>query len=164
MRRAAPAGGAEVIGAWQGRAPDRPPILLNSGGPSSRTREEVIRSSLLGKGDGIIRCPRIIRLGLDFGGAAPLEVMALMLREAHIADAEDLRQLVEAPSKALICRPDPKPTPLAVLGASQDAIFEQALMLGLCSKTLYDPARPVLWTKASLTRRLELFDPEGFYA
>ncbi len=28
----------------------------------------------------------------------------------------------------------------------------------------YDPARPVLWTQACLTRRLELFDPAGFYA
>ena len=29
---------------------------------------------------------------------------------------------------------------------------------------IYDPARPVLWTQAALKRRLELFDPAGFYA
>jgi len=29
---------------------------------------------------------------------------------------------------------------------------------------LFDPSRPVLWTQASLTRRLELFDMVGFYS
>ena len=37
-------------------------------------------------------------------------------------------------------------------------------MRGLCTAQLYDPARPVLWTQAALKRRLELFDPAGFYA
>ncbi|MBI4348106.1 MAG: hypothetical protein HY553_14710 [Elusimicrobia bacterium] len=141
-----------------------PPALFNIGGPRSRMREESIRSSLLGKEDGVIRCPRIIRLGLAFGAEAPLEAMARLLREAHAGDPEELRELVELPSKPLICRPDSKSTPLAVAGAAPRAVLEQALMLGLCSATLYDPRRPVLWTTSSLTRRLELFDPEGFYA
>jgi hypothetical protein len=37
-------------------------------------------------------------------------------------------------------------------------------MLGLCTAHLYDPGRPVLWTRASLKRVLELFEPGGFYA
>ena len=43
-------------------------------------------------------------------------------------------------------------------------VLEQALLLGLCTAQLFDATRPVLWTHASLTRGLELFDPEGFYA
>jgi hypothetical protein len=43
-------------------------------------------------------------------------------------------------------------------------ILWHALMLGLCTAQIYDPARPVLWTQAALKRRLELFDPAGFYA
>ena len=45
---------------------------------------------------------------------------------------------------------------------ANDALF-QALMLGLCTAWCYDPRRPVLWTRASLTRHLELFDGRGFY-
>jgi hypothetical protein len=29
---------------------------------------------------------------------------------------------------------------------------------------MFDASRPVLWTRASLTRRLEVFEGEGFYA
>ena len=49
-------------------------------------------------------------------------------------------------------------------GGPEREILEQALLLGLCTAQLFDPARPVLWTQASLTRGLELFDPAGFYA
>ena len=45
-----------------------------------------------------------------------------------------------------------------------DSVLEQALLLGLCTAYQYDPARPVLWTRASLTRRVELYEPAGFYA
>ena len=38
----------------------------NTGGPASRTRKMRIASSLLGQEDGHIRCPRVIRLGLQF--------------------------------------------------------------------------------------------------
>ena len=48
--------------------------------------------------------------------------------------------------------------------ATDESILEQALLLGLCTAFQYDPARPVLWTRASLTRRVELYEPRGFYA
>jgi hypothetical protein len=38
------------------------------------------------------------------------------------------------------------------------------LLLGLCTPFQYDPARPVLWTRASLLRRVELYQPAEFYA
>ena len=48
--------------------------------------------------------------------------------------------------------------------APESEVLEQALLLGLCTAQLFDAERPVLWTQASLTRGLELFDPTGFYA
>jgi hypothetical protein len=53
---------------------------------------------------------------------------------------------------------------IPVEGASDDAVLEQALLLGLCTAFQYDPARPVLWTRASLTRCVEMHDAAGFYA
>ena len=51
-----------------------------------------------------------------------------------------------------------------VESASDDAVLEQALLLGLCTAFQYDPARSVLWTRASLTRCVEMHDAAGFYA
>jgi hypothetical protein len=42
-------------------------------------------------------------------------------------------------------------------------ILRDALILGLATASIYDPARSLLWTNASLTRRLELYDPRNFY-
>jgi len=47
---------------------------------------------------------------------------------------------------------------------TDESILRQALLLGLCTSFQYDPSRPVLWTRASLTRRVELYEPAGFYA
>ena len=43
------------------------------------------------------------------------------------------------------------------------ALIAHALVLGLSTAQLFDPVRPVVWTEAALSRRIELFDPEGFY-
>lgn len=58
--------------------PGMPGIHANSGGPMSRTRRERIKSSLLGSGSGVVRCPRRISLCLSFErdplwGLPPLE-------------------------------------------------------------------------------------------
>ncbi|MFH1723332.1 MAG: hypothetical protein ABII00_01800 [Elusimicrobiota bacterium] len=139
-------------------------LFLNSGGPMSRTRVETIRSSLLGGETGAIRCPRVIRLALDFGDGPPVKTIEALLTARGRLSPEELRAEYAIPRKRLICRPDRAPRPLKAVSASQDDVLETALMLGLCTRVLYDPSRPVLWTEASLTRRLEVFDPEGFYA
>ncbi len=36
-------------------------------------------------------------------------------------------------------------------------------MLGLCTAQLFDPARPIIWTRSSLSRVVDLFDLQGFY-
>ena len=137
----------------------------NTGGPMSRTRTEHVRASLLGQEDGLIRCPRVIRLGLAFGHRHPLPTLRRLLREAGLHTPEDLRQTCEVPAGRLLCRPLPAEAPrLPVADADRGEVLRQALLLGLCTALLFDPERPVLWTEASLTRALELFDPAGFYA
>ena len=53
---------------------------------------------------------------------------------------------------------------MRVSRAPDDEVLRHALLLGLCTAFQFDPARPVLWTRASLTRRVELFEPAGFYS
>lgn len=142
------------------------PILANSGGPRSRTRTEHISSSVLGKDDGSIRCPIIIRLGLTFRPRSdPLTILDNILAAAGYANPEELRDVFVIPVGRLICRPC-KDESIRIDVASSDSILvlEQALLLGLCTAQLFDPSRPVLWTGTSVTRALELFDPAGFYA
>ena len=140
--------------------------LANIGGPMSRTRSEHIASTLLGRDQGAIRCPRSLRLGLTFPSRAdPVKAIEKLLQSNGFGSAEDLRDEFALPEGRLICRPlDPKATRLAVRGGPEREVLEQALLLGLCTAQLFDPGRPVLWTQTSLTRGLELFDPAGFYA
>ena len=62
-----------------------PPVLhANTGGPMSRTRTERVRTTLLGRDDNVIRCPRghqarpPVRVRID--PVAQLETLLLMER------------------------------------------------------------------------------------
>ena len=139
--------------------------IANAGGPMSRTRTERIQCSLLGQDAGWIRCPSVICLGLDFGRRDPLAALRRLLRAEGLPTPEDLRPRVLVPERPLICRPlAPAVGRLVVKEAEPDEVLRQALLLGLCTAHRFDPERPVLWTRTSVTRALELFDPEGFYA
>jgi len=142
------------------------PVLANTGGPGSRTRTEHIVSSLLGRDDGAIRCPRIIRLGLKFKPRSnPLNVLGALLKENGYSSPEDLRYEFAIPANRLICRPcKDESFRIDVASCDPRLLLEQALLLGLCTAQLFDPSRPVLWTGSSVIRALELFDPSGFYA
>ena len=138
--------------------------LANSGGPCSRRRTERLSSTLLGRDDGAVSCPRVLRVALDFGRRHPLTWVRAVLKSCGFADEYTARAALALPTTPYLCRPDPaaRPTPVDTL-TPEDALY-QALLLGLCTAWRYDPARPVLWTHASLTRHLELFDGGGFYA
>jgi len=139
--------------------------LANSGGPMSRTRKEHIHATLLGNDDGLVRCPRIVRVGINCPDADPVEVLTGLLAEEGFGSPEDLRGELDIPQRRLLARPFQGYSGL--VHTSYDArrdVLWNALVLGLCTAQVYDPSRPVLWTQASLTRRLELFDPAGFYA
>ena len=140
-------------------------VWANTGGPASRRRTERVCASLLRDESAQIRLPRVIRAGLHFGEREPLDAVLEALARAGLDDAELLRGRYAAPATPLLVRivPDAR-WGVQVARASDDSVLEQALLLGLCTAYQYDPARPVLWTRASLTRRVELYEPAGFYA
>jgi hypothetical protein len=139
-----------------------PIIYLNVGGPSSRTRKEHIGSSILGiKGD--ICCPIILQLGLDFEGQDPVTVMQRILKKKGLSLPEELKPLYCKTTSGYICRTNAEIVGVRVSRVPDSKVLKQALMLGLCTPYLFDPARPVIWTQESLTRRLELFDAGNFY-
>jgi len=145
--------------------PVTPPIYANTGGPMSRTRTERVQSTILGRDKGYIRCPSVIRLGLNFDGEDPVDTIERILHEEGFRASNDLREFTQPPLGRLICQPlDSSFTRLAVKLGSRSKILKQALMLGLCTAHIYDPSRPVLWTHTSLSRVIELIDPRGFYA
>ena len=155
---------APDVHAWPGVWDERLERLANSGGPSSRRRTERLSATLLGRDDDEMRCPRVLRVGLDFGRRSPLACVRELLKSCGFADEGEARAAMTLPIEPRICRPDPLPTPPPVASLpAADALY-QALVLGLCTSWSYDPGRPVLWTRASLTRQLELFDGSGFYA
>jgi len=136
----------------------------NSGGPSSRSRSVRLATTVLGLGSGPIRCPRVLRVGLDFGDADPLATVRDLLRDCGFDDEAEAREAVALPPAPCICRPDATKRPKPIGALAPDEALYQALVLGLCTPWRYDPARPVLWTRTSLTRRLELFSGQEFYA
>jgi hypothetical protein len=142
------------------------PAHFNSGAPMSRIRREGLVATVLGTDDGAIHCPRVLRLGLDFCGHDPLEWAEKVLGRCGFKSPEAARLVIPLPTTPCICRPDTAHPAERVdqLFAKKEALLKHALMLGLCTAWCYDPARPVLWTRTSLSRRLELFDGEGFYA
>jgi hypothetical protein len=145
--------------------PVAPPIYANIGGPMSRTRTERVSTTVLGKDDGYIRCPRVIRLGLIFDDEDPVDTIERIIHEEGFSVPDDLRDVVHPPDGRLICRPLASGfRRLCVTKGARPQVLKQALMLGLCTAHIYDFSRPVLWTRTSLLRNLELFDPQGFYA
>ena len=140
-------------------------LQANSGAPMGRRHVEHIRSSLLGESDGFIRCPSIVQVGIASGDSPPSVSRLLALLDCvGCRSANELRDIFEIPVLCLIARPAPdsfKPCNLDT--DPPETVLRHALILGLCTAQLFDPRRPVLWTEASLARRLELYNPEGFY-
>ena len=140
------------------------PVWSNSGGPATRRRTQRLTSSLLGQRRGHVHCRRAARLALDFGKVDPLDAAASLLFECGFGDVEDASAALLRRESPRLCRAAPELPPLCVAQAEPWEALRQALLLGHCTAFCFDPARPVLWTRASLTRRLELFEAEGFYA
>jgi hypothetical protein len=154
-----------IPGPWLfARGEDPYERLANSGGPRSRSRTERLAATVLGRDDGAIRCPRVLRIGLDFGERSPLTWVRDLLTTCGFSDEHEARSVIVLPPEPYLCRPDPTPRPTPIEALHKDAALYQALVLGLCTPWRYDPGRPVLWTRSSLTRQLELFDGGGFYA
>jgi len=139
-------------------------LEANSGGPMSRRRTERLTTTVLGQDQGPIRCSRLLRVGLDFGRRNPLNVVRDLIHACGYDDEEEARRAITLPPLACICRVDGTLQPTPVVSIEPDDALFQAVVLGLCTPWRYDPGRPVLWTRTSLTRRLELFSGQEFYA
>ena len=136
----------------------------NTGGPMSRTRAERITATVLGLDKGPIHCPRQLSLALDFGTNDPVTTMTQILKRAGFNSAERLRARFSAGLLPMVAFANPAIPPLPVVGADPLDVLHQAFLLGLCTAVQFDPGRPVMWTRASLTRRLDLFETTEFYA
>lgn len=136
------------------------------GGPPPIQRRQRIKSSLLGNNEGEIRCPQFIRLGFELSADDdPLDMLQALLADRGFASPEELRDEFIVPGKPYICRPAERKAPWPCpRGSSDRNVLRHALLLGLCTAQVYDPRRPVIWTRSSLMRRIDLFDPTGFYA
>jgi hypothetical protein len=132
----------------------------------SRTRKQQVASSLLGThADHSNRCPLHRTLGLCFDEAASaVRAVESLMHSVGLNDTAGLRKLFTLPDFALMARPAHAAVAPVCVGADNTMqVLEQALWLGLCSPYLFDPSRPVVWTETSLRRRVELFEPAGFY-
>lgn len=139
--------------------------IANSGGPQSRRRTEHVVASVLRDQGSRIRFPQVIRAGLHFRNKDPLQAVLESLARIGLDDAERLRDRFEVPATPLLVRTVPGARwGVYVELATDESVLQQALLLGLCTAWQYDPSRPVLWTRASLTRCVELYEPAGFYA
>lgn len=147
----------------RGEKRERGEYLFNMGGPMSRTVKENIHSTLLGRQTGRIRCPLVISLGLDFGPLPPIETIEQLMLAEGFKDPEHVKMRYLTLTGLQVCHLALHPTRLSVTAASPQNVLHQAVLLGLCTATYFDPTRPVLWTNTSLTRCLDLFDIRGFY-
>lgn len=134
----------------------------NTGGPNSRSREQVICSSLLGAENGGI--PLVVQVALDFEDFDPLETVHRILERSGVEDPQHLKRRYPSLPEPCICREFSADHPLRIRLASDEEVLSQVLWLGLSTRSYYDPSRPVLLTRASLTRQLQYFQGKGFYA
>jgi hypothetical protein len=147
------------------RSAAEPTRHANSGGPITRRRTERVLVSVLRDDASRLHLPRTLRAGLRFGRADPLSRVLAALARVGLDDPEQLRARYTAPLHPLLCRVVPNaPWAEDISSLPDSTLLEHALLLGLCTAYQYDPARPVLWTRASLTRCVELHEPAGFYA
>jgi hypothetical protein len=137
-------------------------VYCNMGGPMSRTRTQALRASLLAGGGSPFDC--CARAGIDFGKRDPLATVERALRAARIRDPEELRATCPLPAEACLCREQPSLQVPRAADLSPTELLGRAVLLGLCTSHHYDPRRPVLFTRASLARRLELYCSQGYYA
>lgn len=140
------------------------PALCNSGGPMSRSRELVLRSTILGEGSGPVTCPRVRSVALDFGKKNPVAYVRRLSEGLGYRSPEAARDALLGIFEPCICCVSSEIEPTRVENLAPEVALEHALVLGLSTTALFDPTRPVIWTRASLTRRLHLYEIGRFYA
>ncbi len=141
-----------------------PEYHANTGGPHSRTRTVALRSTVLGHKPGQFGCPQVVTAAIEFGRMDPLVAVERLMRGLGIDDPEALRAKYLSINQPCICTLTTDEQAPHVKRGPVEEVLRRVLILGLSTAHLYDPARPVLLTRASLTRHLTLYAGEGFYA
>jgi hypothetical protein len=136
---------------------------LNSGSPRSRRREQPLRASLLGSRKQAPHCPLVLRVALDFGSSNPLRVMERVLGKCGFKSAEETGRAFMPEIGVCICRESTRLQALIAESAPPESVLRAAVILGHSTPHFFDPARPLIWTRAGLERHLELFNPARFY-
>jgi hypothetical protein len=150
----------EVISGWRVGG-ER--VKCNTGGPMSRARLFSLKSSVLGSNSGPISCPKLRTVALDFGREDPVPFVRRLLDRLGYASPEAAKAALLPRTERCICCPLSATYRTRVRNTRPETVLEKALVLGLSTPSVFDPARPVVWTRASLTRRLALYDFRGFY-
>ena len=150
---------------WQWLRDLFPWVVWNTGGPRSRTRTTWVASSVLA-GHLPVQWSRELTVGIP--GKENLDLVARAyhtLENLGYRDPDEAAQALPLiPRHRLHCR-------RVKIGsrrhsgkgprAAERFLFE-ALVLGRCSETFYDPCKPVIWTNNRLNRGLALYTPDRF--
>jgi len=142
-------------------------LWCNFGQPPAQYRTEHAVETLLGNPEMEIAWPLRERVGLIFkGGESPLKVIETLLKREGFRSPEELRKKLEIPPGMLTCQTirDDADGVVDVQRADPGIVLRQALILGLCGPSFYDPNKAVIWTNSRLSRKLDLFAPGRFYA
>ena len=144
------------------------PWLMNMGSPMTRRHEEHISGTLYGapggNDDGSAKLACSLSIGLRFEpDDDPLEILRERMKSEGLFSQEELKQIFSIPTISMLCVVTELPKKIQTTPKQKNFLLN-ALILGLCTATHYDPTRPVIWTRTSLTRQLKLFTLGGFYA
>lgn len=144
-------------------------LRFNYGNPSPRSKHrEQLTTTCFGDERKQIHFPYVRRLGLLFPTAwSPRQTLIALLGAQGMESPEELRARFAVPPVVLAIRALPRALSGFLVDVQTERpalILEQALLLGLCAPTFFDPQRPVIWTDTSLTRRVELYRVGDFYA
>jgi hypothetical protein len=142
-------------------------MMLQCGRPRLR-HEEHISGTLYGQpgghDDGSAKLACFLAIGLRFEiDDDPVEIVRDCMRSEGYSSQVELKHNLSVPADPMICVVTEIPKKLQTT-LMQKKFLLNALILGLCTATHYDPTRPVIWTRTSLTRQLKLFTLGGFYA
>ena len=158
----------------------------NVGAGQRPLRTEVIRSTLLGDASRLLHWREAECIELPWDGAECLIERAWQsLRACGFEDTVQAAVAVSGlPARPLHCRAQPfaekpaegedaegteSPSPgdatvqPACFALDEAEFLRRALILGRCNEHFYDPAKPVLWTRKRLARRIRLYQTGGFY-
>ena len=149
---------------WEAARHFGPTLECNMGAPMSRIRELTLQASILGDGANHVSCPLVRSIALEFGDADPVPYVRGVMEALGYASPEAARVRHLPALQRCVCSVSKEISPDRVDTLAPEAVLERALVLGLSTRSLFDPSRPVIWTRASLLRRLNLYEVEEFYA